>query len=67
VHEFFFKIFFAVLFILFLNNPLLEFYFFSKNFWRGGGEEVKIFFPESKNFSGQIKKVEKNFFGLTSV
>ena len=49
----FFSKFFAVLFIFFLNNPLLEFSFFSKNCWRagGGGEggEVNIF-SRSQNF-----------------
>jgi hypothetical protein len=65
VHEFqrariFFQNFLLCWLFFFLNNPLLEFFFFPKIVGEGGG--VKKFFSESKIFSRQIKKGRKNFF-----
>jgi hypothetical protein len=57
--QIFFQNFLLRCLLFFLNNPLLEFFFSG-----GGGEGglVKIFFPESKMFSGQIKKGREKFF-----
>ena len=65
VRSFFQK--FLLVSIIFFTNPLLEFYFFSKNCWRGGGGG-----GGGKNVSGQkffqdIKKGSKKFSGPASV
>jgi hypothetical protein len=51
--------------IFFLYNPLLEFYFFSKNCWRAGGWGWGG--DGEKVFSGHKRRGQKNFSGLTSV
>jgi hypothetical protein len=56
----FFQNFLLVSLIFIFTNPLLEFYFFSKNCWRAGGW-VEKFFQDIKMFSGHKKRVKKIF------